>query len=496
MKNIAISFTIGLSSFAGSFISSEAFATAIQAPTEISESAWLSDSAMNDLKAKVARWSKGRTPSNGNPTESQMSEEFRKIRDKFFGVKTPEALDEMLLKLEKEYSSLKEKDSRFFAAQVLPLLNFRGIVWKTIPVVDNTKILHSMILTSVKNLATSLKIFLPTDQWNAGFDYLTQPFVRFGIVSKQFQTVEDVQSYLSMVIYPSLISASERLKAIEFGSNYMVWDIKIFYGSASFQDDLDRFSYVGEIEKNSLIASLHAGMAQISFNSAFSVTDYLKFATSMGKLYGVDGFLNDVDGAPASKRHSVFKKYPAFGRLLPTVGALWSRRGLRHLQESVRLSNVVWDQIKKEDRSDAQIFMFDTSFKTGSERTTDLGMKNILALISGPTAIRSVITGEVVKIDLTGFLENPPETLHDLLPITFEEGSEWIKLRLTGTDGKMQKLEYRNYYVGRANWWNLSAMRRIFPDVRSSSEVEKANRVLSQSWGSGVLRYPITQFLF
>ncbi|MBY0517831.1 MAG: hypothetical protein K2P81_13050 [Bacteriovoracaceae bacterium] len=468
-----------------------------KAPYKAEENAytWTTLSKVKEGKAKFSN--QKRNPSNQNSgDESMMSDAFRKTRDQFLKLKSADEIEAFLNDLEQNYGSFKDEDQKFFVAHVLPLRELRGIAWRSAPVFSKAKITHSYVLTMLKNTQSSMKIFLPTEQWSAGFEYITTPYVREGKVAETFKNESDLVSHFSGPVRSSMLKAAKRIQAIDLNGKTIVWDNKLFFGKASFVDDVDRFRLVGEVERISSLASIHSSLAQISYQRAYSSENSMKLFQDMGKLYGVDGFLSEVDGAPSSKRTNVLRKstYKNYGTLLPD-GQEWMAQSFHHLQESVRLTAMVWDQIKREDRPLTEAFLFDTSFARAYERGSDLSIENMLAIVEGPAQIRSAITGEMVKVDLPAFYKNPPQDLKAFLPTAFVEGSEWKEMSLKDASGKVQTVKYRNYEIGRANNWDAQTYKQIFPDVKTGKDIPASVRVLSQSWGSWMSAMPLADII-
>ena len=164
-----------------------------------------------------------------------------------------------LTELDKNYDKFKSDDVKFMAAQLIPMSALRGLVWRLIPTVEDTKILHSLLFTQVKSLAVNMKIFLPTEQWNAAFDYLTQPFVQngqfpfsqTGEVITQFPVGSEmyIQAYLRNTVLPLMRTSTLRLEQLDLSQDQVVWDNKLLYGPGSFPSAMDRYSLIGEVEK-------------------------------------------------------------------------------------------------------------------------------------------------------------------------------------------------------------------------------------------------------
>ncbi len=444
---------------------------------------WTTLEASQKLKSQFEK-SKRVPSSQLKADEGMMSAEFRATRDAFLKLKTAEELEVFLIDLDKRFDSFKENDQKFFAAQIIPLKELRGFLWKSQPVFSKTKITHSIVLTSVKSTVSAVQVYLPTEQWKAGLNYVSLPYARDQKVSTQFQDEADVVAFIAGPFRQSLLKCARRVQALDLSDKYIAWDNKLLYGKASFQDDIDRFRMVGEVERLSSLASIHATLSQIAYQRAYSAENSLNMYQDIGKLYGFDGFFSKVDGAPAAKRTAVMKKaaYQNYGVLVED-GSKWMEQSFQHMRESVRLTSAVWNQIKREDRPISEAFIFDSSFARPYERGGDLSMANLEAMVEGRAQIRSGITGEVVVVDLPAFFTNPPRDLKAFLPTEFENSNEWKEIQLKDGTGKVHKLRARNYEVGRGVNWDSATYKQLFPELSSGKSVPESIRILSQSWG-------------
>lgn len=464
-----------------------------QAPftTEAAAYRWTSEKDVRALKTTFAK--SKRTPSNSAAgDESMMSEAFRQTRDRFLKLKTADELETFLVEMDVGFESFKDNDQKFFVAQLLPLKELRGIVWRSQPVFSQAKVTHSVVLTAVKSAVSQVKIFLPTEQWQAGLDYVTLPYVRNGQLSQAFKNEADLIAHTAGPVRAALLKAAQRIQKIDLRDQAIVWDNKLAFGAAAFQDNIDRFRLVGEVERLSSLAAIHSTLAQVAYQRAYSSENGIKLVQDMGKLYGVDGILSQVDGAPSQKRVQVLRR-PAYANygVLVEDGEKWMKLSFQHLQESVRLTSAIWSQIKQEDRPLTEAFVFDTTFARAYERGSDLAIANMEAMVAGRAQIRSGVTGETVVVDLPAFYSNPPRDLKDFLPTAFQQGSEWQTVRLTDGAGKVHKVKARNYEIGRGIDWKTEAYGSIFPELKAGKDIPKNVRVLSQSWGVWMAALPL-----
>jgi hypothetical protein len=427
--------------------------------------------------------------------ESMMTAEFKKVRDRLLQIKSADEIDPLIDELDKNYDSYPA-DLQFAAAQIIPFKTMKGIVWRVVPVIEkaDAKAVHSALLASVRGLAAGFRIYLPTDQWEAGFAYVTEPMTApKGTGPDRFTSAEELQQFFATQVYPAIFKASARIGKLSFADKPAVADAKILYGTASFQDDLDRFRIVGEPERHAALAALHSSLGSISGFLAVRVKGLFAASKDVGKLYGFDGFAGGVDGVPASKRVATIKKHSELFTL-NEMGANWLRRNLKHLREAVRQGRIVWEEIKK--RPADEFAALDSARILPFSREIELNMKNLEALVNGPTELRSLVTGETVKVDLPAFFEKLPEDykkakgrdldLKAFLATGFDKGAK--ELTKNG-------VKYRNYFEGRPTAWDLSVYKTVLPDVKTNADIEKAARILGQSWGGWAAAIPLSAFV-
>ncbi|MBK9323775.1 MAG: hypothetical protein IPM97_12670 [Bdellovibrionaceae bacterium] len=434
--------------------------------------------------------------------ESKMSPAMKEFREKFLQVKTADQLDALLLKANEKYDSYPA-DLKFIVAQVLPLRALRGIIWRLIPTVEDTKMAHSLILTQVKSIAVNMKLLLPTEQWQAGFDYVTQPFVENGIppfvntgkVVAQFERGNEtsVQVFFRSQLIPALRESSARLEKLDLSSDLSVWDNKLLYGSGSFPTAMDRYALFGEVERHAALSNIYAVLSEACFQSAYSIQGSLRMNQEIGRLYGWDGTLNNVDGVPAAKRVSVIRKpqYASWG-LLFQDGKQWTSDAWMFLTRSVEHGDQMWEAMKS--RPVSETFMVSNAYALPFQRPIENRFKMLKRITQGPAEVRSFITDEKVTVNLKEYYLNPPADLKQLYATGFEGGLDMITTDLKVGD-KTQKVKYRNYYYGRPTQWNLSVYRPYFPDVKSNEDLKKTVRVLTQGWGTFIVAVPLINYM-
>lgn len=460
----------------------------------------------NELLAKMKKQEKNRKIASELDQEffeNKMSPEMKKFRDEFLKIKTADELDAKLTELDKNYDKLSSEDIKFVAAQLIPMRALRGLVWRLIPTVEDTKILHSILLTQVKNLAVNTKIFLPTEQWSAAFDYLTQPFVQNGQFPftnqgeaiSQFQKGSEIhfQAYVRNSVLPMLRTSALRLEKLDLSDDQVVWDNKLLYGPGSFPSSMDRYSLVGEVEKQTSLSYLYGSLSELAYQAAYSQEGGLKMNQQISKLYGWDSVLSQVDGVPASKKIKIIReqKYSNWGRLFED-GQKWLNNSWAYLALSVEHGDLAFNAMK--NRPISEVYFADNSYALSFQRPISLRLDNLKKMIEGPTMIRSFITEETTTVNLKDFYLNPPKDLKELYATEFESGSEMKSISLATAKGT-QNISYRNYTKGRPTGWNIAIYKKYFPQVKSGSDLQDTARILSQGWGSAAIAMPLANYL-
>jgi hypothetical protein len=430
-------------------------------------------------KKMAVKRGKRKIASENTISEDAMSEEFRKFRDKFLTIIKKEEVEEHLLSLNKNYDSYPD-DLKFFAAQMIPFLTFKSMAYRLYPLVKKEKIAHSVVLTRVLNFASFMRINLPTTQWEAGFRFASEPFTGD---QDRFESAEELQAYTESTIYPALMKAAQRLQDLDFSGTKVVWDHKLFYGTASFTDNFKRYRYVGEAERIATLASLHEGMAWIKRFSAYSVKGSMELAKDLGMLVGVDSFFSKVDGVSARKVTSVFNKDDHKDLyILLDGGKEKVQLAFSHLREAARLQVIAWHEVK--DRPANELDAMNSLILDPFRDRISRGSETLEKIVSGPTVIRSDVTGELVKVDLPAFYANPPKDLKSLLPNEFRGGDKTIKKKLATKSGKTKRVKFRNYFYGSAVGWDINSYKSLFPEIKDGRDIAKAARILNQSAGS------------
>lgn len=449
------------------------------------------------------------------PDESLMSKELKEFRDQFLKVNTGEDLEALFEK----YSApgaidTYPTDLQYALVQFNLLRPFRGIIYRLVPLVKNTNAVHSMLITLIQSLASNMRIFFPTSNWEAGFAYVTEPFVNNQKQAvQQFKTTRDLQIFCATDVFNALDQAAARLENMSLTKQSIIWDNRFVFGRGTFEDALSRYRKLGEADRYLTLGSLYLGMNYISAFVAYDIDNVFKLLKTEGQLYGLDGFVGIFpnQGVPSLKRVAVLcgtpdcvadtssgdwveessglsrpksqQWKPEYQSLftLNSNGRWWMQNmGLPALKKAVLALRIAWTEIEKQPGSEFAIW--DSARILPWNRQIKRSLEDLEAMVSGERTIVSPFTNEKVTINLPQFYNNPPQDLKKFLPIQWEMAPE--------TKTK-EGMNYRNYFWGRAIGWNLSEY-QPYLKISSNADLLTAARVLNQSFGGWAVANPVS----
>ncbi len=457
---------------------------------------WMTPSEYKENRTKAQSRSGERKIAN-TISEEMMSIEYRAFRDKFLKVKTSQDYAKLLDELEKGYDS-HPADLKYVAARMKPVNSMRGILFRLTKIMKKEDVTHSYFLTIVRRLAGQMRIFFPFDHADATFDYFARPYKEGRDIVDYFDSIEDFQSYMVTDVYKLLIESANRIQSMDFSKTRILWDNKILNGSESFVDDVARYRVIGEAERYASMYRLHRGMAFVNRFASYNNNKVLEYTKDMGKLYGIDGFFSSVDGAPSYKRVKIAekKKYENLFKLTESGGDFMGQ-SLKHIQESVKFLRIIHDELKNRPANTFQ--RINPVRVTAWEREINSGLDTIEAIVSGPTELRSAITGEVIQVNFPEFYLNPPKDLKKLLPIDWDIENKKVssglkRFQMNKNKREFLDIKYRNYHWGSPTKWNGKGYKRYFPSIKDDSDIPRHIRIFRQSLGASTVGTVITQF--
>jgi hypothetical protein len=174
---------------------------------------------------------------------------------------------------------------------------------------------------------------------------------------------------------------------------------------------------------------------------------------------------------------------------LPEGGAMWTKASYPFFKEGVRQGRMAWIYLKATSQEDrAQFPIMDPRSFVPFARVIDTSFENVERLIHGDGVKSSLIDGEEIQINFKEIFDNPPNDLKDMLAKGFEPGPSNLIETKTGR-------KYRNYKMGNPKTWDLAKYQPYFPNI-TQSDVPKAARVMSQTWGANIAGAALFPVLF
>lgn len=441
------------------------------------------DVTVPTLKQIIEKSESRRSPAQaGGLTEAQMSPELRAIRDRFFKVKTSDELAQMLSELDANYDALPT-DAKFFAAQFIPAQALRGFVYRVKNVFEKrSRGVHSAVLTMAKKTATKFRIYLPQDSMVAVEEYFMAPYYENGQLVSVFNDEADIQGWLAGPFREQILKADERIGKLNL-SEPVVWDQRFTFGPDSFKDGVKRFRLIGELEKSMVRSAMMTTVAGLSFLRAYNIRGSIDLSRDLGRLYGIDGFLSEVDGVSAKKVTNAINKYPQIGTLLPD-GEAWMKSSLNASRWAVVHAWAAW-QASSEPRKNESLYAVDSGYWRVNRHDIEQNLEILYRVVASESSekMRSSVTGEVVEVRYADFFNKPPKDLKAFLPTGFDSRSKVTRQAVVDAKGLTKPLTYRNYSEGSPEKWNVAAYNTYFPSIKKDDDVFKSVRVLSHAGG-------------
>lgn len=470
-----------------------------EAPVDKTELARWQLLPAGELQAKLKQNAKAsdRAPANIDFVSAEEKAALTKRVEAINKISSPAELDRALALLDTDYDKLSRHE-KFLAIMFVPLHEMRGFLWKMRPFFAGSKALHSMSLSIVQRMFTYQKAVMNSNDWDQLMVYLSTPYEgKDGVFVSQFRNEGELTA--QFVRFRTALGKSyDRLAALSELSDAqpLLFDKKVLYGAASFKEDLDRYRFVGETDRQFLLASLQMVMGKLAAFRAYSNLNFHLAITEVGKIYGIDGFFyTEVMGAPTKERADRIAKNAKFAdyeRLNGDGGEWMKNAGLNAAKALEHFRLFVNGLSRKENKQ----YIVDTDLFKNSDREIALALDNMDAMLKGPTKITSHVTGHSVTVDLATFFANPPQDLKKLYAQDFEGGQAIMKIK----DQKGNETTYRSYTYGRGIKWRGDVYKTYFPSItvdanQLTSDVPKATEVLMQSWGGAALGSALVDYL-
>ena len=438
-----------------------------------------------------------------DPNEGDFKQDFADFSKEFYAVNNPESLTKLIRDYSIKYATLSP-ETQLVVAHLRVLAPFRGIFYRLRKIFEKNDpgAVHSSVVTALRGFAASMGIFLPTEQWRAGFDFLSIPS-REDAESRQFTSIRDFQDhFLKTRVNHALNQAIVDLTALYNTSPKILVDSKLAYGTGTFPDKVDRFKVVDAGELSFDLANFEMAQFRIHMFCAYNHDDILEASESYGRLAGINGFLPgalaDLGLSSRDRVKQVMNKYPTFLEKFEKdkkggIGDQEMATAYVHLTNAISYAKHAWEFIGEKREPGPYDFLKTASIRA---RAPDMArkFKTIDAMISGNEDITSRITGKPVKIKLENFFTNPPANLHAFLPTHWDESPK--QHDVFSKSGK--KLTFRDYYRGKADAWDTKAWEPYVPSAKGKGPTYVADvlNTLKTSWGGEFLLRGVSSFVY
>jgi hypothetical protein len=487
-----------------------------------------------DVRPYEATWSKA-DPKNGSERrrpardaadiivdESEMSQSLKNFRDELVGenafsgkgVKTGDQLASLIEKYlkrknpnnpnEMSFATL-DNDTKFFLAPLYAVAPLRGIVWRTRKLFEvkelgkivMNKAIHGQAVQLVRNVIGAIDIYLPTDQWDAAVEFLTEPVVLPKGEKAQFETVFEFQRFIANDYIPGLRLAIDEVKALKDreSEKIYVFDNKMAFGPGVFRDNIKRFIGHGKAEKELVLSALTRLLFDAYVFCAYDQSEMIAYVGNVGRHFGIDLLQTKRNsnefGMTDLDRRNIVKGLVNKGSWLKRVkhtipsgpyagqefGKLYLAWSFWALSDSVKYLNDAYNDLQSPTNSK---MLLNSKYFDGTDNTDiKLAIDNMMSAINGPATYTSRITGEPVTVNLQNFyLVDPPDSLFGLYAIDFEPGN--IELTKNG-------ISFRDYKAGRARAWDNNEWSRLVVSAKGQKAdyMKTAKRVLNTTKGLG-----------
>lgn len=404
------------------------------------------------------------------------------------GVKNGAELAALITKYEGAYDKLSPS-AQIIAAQLIALKPYRGILYRLRPVAEaqGTPVIHGSIISYLRALNAGVNNLYPSDQWKAGFDYIARPYANMG---PQIKNENELNQFIAAQVLPTQIALVHKVYRIDL-SKPVYFDNKIFWDKANFVTDQDRFPMIGIPEKLAYLAAISGNVSAIYASLGYDWSDLFKATQGFWKVYGFNTMFARPDNMTAKQRRDEIVSNTKLFTKLPG-GEKHTAKAYEWFIHSLRFTKASWKHLQAagKDKGDSKsIALMDPQAFTPFTRQINTTFGNIDEVIAGKGIGSAVVGGETVDVNFKEIFMNPPEDLKALLPTQFEDGDREVVDSDTG-------LKYRNYSRGNPKGWDVSKYQRYFPGVKTNDDVKRTARVLSQSWGGGVLGFPLASVLY
>lgn len=455
---------------------------------------------------KLARMdfpSKGRDVAGGRvPDDSpaNMSPQYKKFRDDLLTLKDPEMFLKTLnnYDVDATYAALP-LDMQFAVAQLIPLRQYAGIIYRMRPVLEetNARMVQDFAINQIRSIFERFFIYYPTDRYDSMLRFFAEPMSNEPV----FRTENDIQTFFATKVYGDLVRAVKRLEKLNLSKTPVVWDNRLRYGDVAFIDGISRYRFMGEAERFIALARYHKRMHWIAYGVSYDLSGVISLKKEIGKHFGIDAVQASIfgggnNGVPRSEIVEVMNE-DKFSKIYTKTssGEAWMKEAWRNLRLSSAYANAAWKNMRSKSHFDYSLV--DTVSLNPKEKEVTAALSSQWDLVKakededGTAGIRGVLSSTLYKVNFKNFYFKPTSDLKLLLPIKpFQSGS----LTLTKTIGG-KRHSYRNYDIGNARNWSTEEYAKVFPELAKGEDLPKFMRVVAEARGTRAMLTVLSPFV-
>jgi hypothetical protein len=389
-------------------------------------------------------------------------------------------------------------EAKFFYTQLAGLYPLEGFLYRIRDYVEEFRAPHAASLTLVRNFAVFTHVMSSNEQADHIFAFLSEPSER--TANNTIPNDASLQKFVNDEVLPLTVESQSYFHQIKEGfERGLLWDNRIITGTNSIGNRAIRFAKGDIGDFNAMMAAYASFIGGLNLSLAYDWSNLLDISKDLGFLVGIESVTSrlgnivrngpnstNIQGAPASKRTAIIKKYPKFltkrSSLSDSEWKAYLLNAYHSIQATASYAAEAWKDVKGRTRQDRPFTLFHLIEPYGN--LVDQGARVLNAQVMENREVytfNSQIDNKVVKFNARDyFVNNPPRDLKAFLPTGFVGGDKESNTRFKNGRKTIKK---RNYLWGSANSWNVGEYGKYFPGVNSNAKLKQTMRSFSQTYG-------------
>jgi hypothetical protein len=409
---------------------------------------------------------------------------YNQLVSGFNSVKSASDIEKFINDTKKKSIIKSDPSSLFLSAHLQALSSLRGAFWRLKPLFEanggENRFTHSLVVSFIKHVAGFTSIVNPTEQSAAVLDYLSAPFTTAdGKLVGKISSEPELQNWMQSSLRVEILGLIKQLNTIS-PADRVTWNQQLVYGDKSFVGNNGKEVEFGYDEVQALVSSYEMTVAEIDMFCSYYQDGAISLFQDTGKLYGFDGFLFDnVDGVTGIEISKVLKNpnYTDLWTLNTDIAPEAMKEAYTLISSAERRSEATWNHLAK--RPLGSNMMFSPLLNQLAGDKANATFMNARRVLKGE-AVRSSVTGEVVKFNTVKFFNEPPQDLKKFYPISFS--TQKTKKVTLNIEGKSKQVTYRDFSHGSPLGWNVSEYQKYF-DVSNDAGVKSSLRAMNHALG-------------